>query len=419
MLNYLVSPDLSASSEFSDSLEASALRAVPAYGMSEYYDPTEPGEAYAEDDDFGDEDDDEDDDFGDEDDFGDGDDDDLLGADDDDLGDDDLLGDEYEDDDLGGDDEDDDFGDDEDEDEDFGFLEKAIATAVSKAVGPQRMRYAKLSREVTNLIGKGKRRDPATQRKIGKLRETWSKLQTMKNGTAGLESPQEVLRESRPAAPAAPAAPASQGLRKVAAKVMPGLPPIRTVAPMGIPATNADRIVAERAAAAAPSGPGRADSRAEARSRFNLRGPEIVEQMKNYTFEKLASIANNANRGPDVRQAARDEIARRRAGRPAPAPVAAPPAPVAPSPRPGRPIRPVIVVRPRGPGRPAAPVAPADPFMVGPSQTPTFGAIPRIIAADNVFDAIGAFKAETALLGIGAFLLGAYAGPPLFQRLSR
>ena len=52
MLNYLVSPDLSASSEFSDSLEASALRAVPAYGMSEYYDPTEAGEAYAEDDDF-------------------------------------------------------------------------------------------------------------------------------------------------------------------------------------------------------------------------------------------------------------------------------------------------------------------------------------------------------------------------------
>jgi hypothetical protein len=141
--------------------------------------------------------------------------------------------------------------------------------------------------------------------------------------------------------------------------------------------------------------------------------------MKNYTFETLASIANNANRGPDVRQAARDEIARRRAGRPAPAPVAAPPAPVAPSPRPGRPIRPVIVVRPRGPGRPAAP-APATvqvPLVDGPS--PTFGALPRIIAADNVFDAIGAFKAETALLGIGAFLLGAYAGPPLFQRLSR
>jgi hypothetical protein len=57
--------------------------------------------------------------------------------------------------------------------------------------------------------------------------------------------------------------------------------------------------------------------------------------------------------------------------------------------------------------------------MTGPSQPPTFGALPRIIAADNVFDAIGAFKAETALLGIGAFLLGAYAGPPLFQRLSR
>jgi hypothetical protein len=204
---------------------------------------------------------------------------------------------------------------------------------------------------------------------------------------------------------------------------MPGLPPIRTVAPMGIPATNADRIVAERAAAAAPSGPGRADSRAEARSRFNLRGPEIVEQMKNYTFEKLASIANNANRGPDVRQAARDEIARRRAGRPAPAPVAAPPAPVAPSPRPGRPIRPVIVVRPRGPGRPApaqpsAPPAPASDGFYAPTKL-AYGALPRIIAADNVFDAIGAFKAETALLGIGAFLLGAYAGPPLFQRLSR
>ena len=184
---------------------------------------------------------------------------------------------------------------------------------------------------------------------------------------------------------------------------MPGLPPIRTALPIGIPATNADRIVAERAS-----------SRAEARSRFKLRGPEIIAQMKNYTIEKLTSIASNPNRGPDVRQAARDEIARRRAGRPAPAAQA----PARPA-RPGRPARPVIVVRPGRPGRPAPTAPPVSTGLpAGTSSVPTFG-VARVITAENVFDAIGSFKAEAALLGLGVFLLGTYAGPPLFRRLTR
>ena len=373
MLNYLVSPDLSASAEFSDSLEAAALRAVPAYGMSEYYDPTEAGEAYGEDDDFGD------DEFGD-DEFGD--------EDEDDFGD-DEFGDEDEDD--FGDDDEDDFGD-EDDDE-FGA-----------PVGFERTNYARLAREVTNLISKGKRGLPKTQSKIARLRQIWAKLEGKPNGTSGLDAPWQILQE----APQSSAPSAAPGLRKVAPKIMPSLPPIRTVAPMGIPATNADRIIAERAA----SGPGRATSRAEARSRFKLRGPEIVAQMKNYTIEKLTSIASNPNRGPEVRQAARDELARRRAGRPAPAPVAAPPAP-------GRPMRPVIVVRPGRPGRPAAPAPATVQVPLTDMASPTFGVVPRIVAADNVFDAIGAFKAEAALLGLGVFLLGAYAGPPLFRRISR
>ena len=386
MLNYLVSPDLSASAEFSDSLEAAALRAVPAYGMSEYYDPTEANEAYGEDDDFGDEDEDLDD-YGD-DDFG-----------DDDFGDeDDFGGDEDydDDDDFGGEDEDldDDFGDDEDDLDEFGA-----------PVGIERTNYARLAREVTNLINKGKRGLPKTQSKIARLRKIWSSLEGKPNGTSGLDAPWQILREAVPAAAASP------GARKFARKVMPTLPPIRTALPIGIPATNADRIVAERAS-----------SRAEARSRFKLRGPEIIAQMKNYTMEKLVSIASNPNRGPEVRQAARDEMARRRAGRPAMARPAQAASPQAPG-RPGRPARPVIVVRPGRPGRPgrpAAPVsAPAAPFMTGPSETPTFGVVPRIVAADNVFDAIGAFKAEAALLGLGVFLLGTYAGPPLFRRLTR
>jgi hypothetical protein len=54
----------------------------------------------------------------------------------------------------------------------------------------------------------------------------------------------------------------------------------------------------------------------------------------------------------------------------------------------------------------------------GASTTPTFGVIPRVIAVDNVFDGISAFKAEAALLGLGVFLLGAYAGPPLLRRIT-
>ena len=437
MLNYLVNPAMTPSSEFAESAAMNAMYAVPAYGEDDYgalstreararfklrgkdviaqmknytveklrhlatnpnrgpkvqaaakaelasrgvrmgydygaddfYDPTEPGEAYGEDEDDADllGDDDGDDDFGDD--------------EDDDFGDD-------EDDDFGDDEDDDDFGDDEDDD-DFGLLEKAIQAAVSKSVGPTRMRYAKLAREITNLIDKGKRGEPATFRKIGKLRALWAKLGGMKNGTSGLESPAEVLREAGPSArPAARPAPAPV-IRKVAPKIMPTLPPIRTVAPVSIPATNADRVVAERATSAA-----------EARSRFLLRGPEIIAQMKNYTIEKLVSIASNPNRGPEVRKAASDEIARRRATR-------------------GGGRRPVVVVQAPGAPAPAPVVTATAPLTAGRSRTVTFGAIPRIVAADNVFDSLSAFKAEAALLGLGVFFLGAYAGPPLLKRLSR
>jgi hypothetical protein len=181
------------------------------------------------------------------------------------------------------------------------------------------------------------------------------------------------------------------GFRKSAPKVMPTLPPLRIPSQPGIPVTNADRLQQER------------------EGRFRLTGPDIIAQMKNYTVEKLLSIASNPNRSPQVRQAARDELAKRRAGRgPGPAP------------RPRFPRRPVVVVQP--PAAPpvtttAAPVAGPAP-REGVSSVATFGGT-RIVAADNVFDAMGPFKAEAALLGIGVFLLGAYAGPPLLRTLSR
>ena len=373
MLNYLVNPAMTPSSEFSDSIERQALRMAPSpytYGggmESDFYDPTEDGEMYGEDeldedaDLMGDDDLDDDDDFGDDDDL----------EDDDDFG-----GDEDED-------GDDDFGDDEDDlDDEFGA-----------PVGIERTNYARLAREVTNLIGKGKRNTPAAINKISRLRALWKRLSAKPNGTSGLDSPAEILGEAGASAPAAArpmrpgvARPAAPGIRKSAPKIMPTLPPLRIPSQPGIPVTNADRIQQER------------------EGRFRLTGPDIIAQMKNYTVEKLLSIASNPNRSPQVRQAARDELAKRRAGRPGPGP--------------RFPRRPVVVVQ--QPGAPAAPAAPVATSMpVGRSSTPVFGAVPRIVTANNVFDAMGPFKAEAALLGIGVFLLGAYAGPPLLRTISR
>ena len=371
MLNYLVNPAMTPSSEFSDSIERQALRMAPSpytYGggmESDFYDPTEDGEMYGEDeldedaDLMGDDDLDDDDDFGDDDDL-----------EDDDFGDDDL------------DDEDDDFGDDEDDlDDEFGA-----------PVGIERTNYARLAREVTNLIGKGKRNTPAAINKISRLRALWKRLSDKPNGTSGLDSPAEILGEAGASAPASArpmrpgaARPVAPGIRKSPPKVMPTLPPPRIPSQPGIPVTNADRMQQERD------------------SRFRLTGPEIIAQMKNYTVEKLLSIASNPNRSPQVRQAARDELAKRRAGRPGPGP--------------RFPRRPVVVVQ--RPGAPSAPAPATVQVPLTPMAAPTFGAVPRIVTANNVFDAMGPFKAEAALLGIGVFLLGAYAGPPLLRTISR
>jgi hypothetical protein len=178
------------------------------------------------------------------------------------------------------------------------------------------------------------------------------------------------------------ARPVAPGIRKSPPKVMPTLPPLRIPSQPGIPVTNADRMQQER------------------ESRFRLTGPDIIAQMKNYTVEKLLSIASNPNRSPQVRQAARDELAQRRAGRPGPGP--------------RFPRRPVVVVN-----APAATPSAPPPAVSSRTSVPTFGAVPRIVTANNVFDAMGPFKAEAALLGIGVFLLGAYAGPPLLRTISR
>ena len=202
---------------------------------------------------------------------------------------------------------------------------------------------------------------------------------------------------------------------------MPALPPVRVATRPGIPLTNAARRVTEQAATTSTA---QAQTQAQARARFLLRGREIIAQMKNYTLDKLRSIASNPNRGPAVQQAAKAELERRRLAFQANrgvAPVAAPSVPFVAMP--AQAAAPVPVLAPfvapiqapaainRSPVAPAAGVRRVLP-------APTFGGL-RVTTDDNLFDALGEHKAEAILLGLGLFAAGTYAGPPLLRRLTR